>query len=127
MGRQYKAREFWQQLVEEFESRKDITQEVFAQEKGVKVGTFRYWLYQIRREARQDHAKQDVAVTHVPFIELVPSDSLPTTQYPSEGAALRTHFSPCPGGRLIVRGSLTLEFDVLPPAPYLAQLLNALE
>ena len=45
------GREFWVTVVDEFE-RSALTQERFAQQRGVPVTTLRSWLYRLRRERK---------------------------------------------------------------------------
>ncbi len=49
-----RGREFWTRLVDEFEAREPRLRHVaYAAEKGVRVWTFRSWLYRLRRERRE--------------------------------------------------------------------------
>ena len=41
----------WTKLVSDFES-SDLTQREYAQERGLSLGLFRYWLYKLRKESR---------------------------------------------------------------------------
>lgn len=106
MRRKRWHREDWYVLVEEFESSEGFTQEEFAQYKGVSVGTFRKWLYQIREENGHSGVCDG-------FVEL--------SCYPDSQP------SPSSGVRLIVGQRVVLEFDSLPDVFYLAHLLEALE
>ena len=63
---QERNRRFWRPLVEKFESSEGLTQKEFAQHHGLKVTTFRYWLYQLRKEKSQDGEKP----VPVRFVEL---------------------------------------------------------
>lgn len=45
------SREHWVATVAEFE-RSELTQESFAQQRGIKVGTLRSWIHTLRREQR---------------------------------------------------------------------------
>ncbi len=124
MTREYRTRDFWQQLVEEFESSEGITHAVFTEQNGVRLATFRKWLYQIRHEPKQEGIESVSAVSPFQFVELIPSPFEPNPR------SLDTAFHPSPslsGGRLFHNSHAVVEFDVLPPAPYLAQLLNLLE
>lgn len=47
-----KGRTFWTPLVDEFERSSGITQAAFARQYGIKAGTFRKWLYQLRAERK---------------------------------------------------------------------------
>lgn len=45
------GREFWVTVIDEFEC-SGLTQERFAQQRGVQVATLRSWLYRLRRERK---------------------------------------------------------------------------
>ncbi len=106
MKRKYRQREYWLTLVEEFENSEGFTQEGFAEHKGVSVGTFRKWLYQIREEDTRE------SVSHQ-FVELTGSFGPPPP--------------PQAGVRLILGQRVMLEFGSLPETSYLALLLSELE
>ena len=106
MGRKHRPRDFWQNLVEEFEGSSGLTQTAFARMKNVSLGTFRKWLYQIRQENSRP-------TSLVSFIE-VAAPAMPSSPV-------------LPGARLYLGQRVLLEFESLPEASYLADLLTELE
>jgi transposase-like protein len=54
-------RERWVKLVADFES-SDLSQREFSNERGISFSILRYWIYQLRREARP-LAAEETAVT----------------------------------------------------------------
>ncbi len=103
-----KTREFWLSLVQEFERAEGLTHAEYARMKGVKLATFRHWLYQIRGE-------QSFSTTSVNFVELTTTFAAPPSPQPGTG------------GRLYLGKRVMLEFDRLPDIDYLALLLGELE
>jgi transposase-like protein len=51
-GRMRKAREIWVGIIQQYE-RSGLTQEAFADERGIPVGTIRSWIYKLRREREE--------------------------------------------------------------------------
>ena len=96
MKREHKPKEYWMQMVAEFEG-SGLTQQVFAEQRQVKLSTFRRWLYLSRRSE----------TPKVQFVE-VTSKSL-TFSSPS---LLKIHLD----------AGFVLEFETLPPPAYLAEL-----
>lgn len=96
-------RRAWQQLVERFES-SGLTQQEFADNKGIKVGTFRSWLYRLRRE--------DIVTAPLEFVEVETRQKIATSR---GGAACR-----------VVSGDAAIELAELPPTEWLAELVGAL-
>lgn len=68
------GREFWVTIVDEFE-RSALTQERFAQQRGVQVATLRSWLYRLRRERKAS-------------VSLVPVRVVASTAPAARGAAV---------------------------------------
>ena len=103
MRRERRSAEFWNQVIEEFES-SEMTQTQFAQNKGVNVATFRNWLYKIRNE----ELEQTIA-----FVEV---KSTPSPQSPSISMflpnELMIEFSKCPDARFVAQ--LVHELSKLP-------------
>ena len=91
----------WLDLVDEFEQNNE-TQPGFAKNKGLNIATFRYWLYKVRRRRN----KQAIETTDVEFVEVRQGPS-------SSSEAFR-----------IRAGTMTLEFDSLPPASWIAELIR---
>ena len=87
----------WRQWVADFETSGE-TQFEFCRTKSVSLGTFRYWLYKVRRQAVGPR-----------FVEVVP-------QVP----ALLT-----PAGTIVV-GEIRIEFGELPPADYVGAVVQAI-
>ena len=48
-------RQAWQRVINQFEH-SDLSQQEFADSKGVNIGTFRYWPYRLRREYAEQKA-----------------------------------------------------------------------
>ena len=48
-----RAREIWVQLVRQFEA-SGLTQEQYAEQRGIPVTTLRSWIYKLRRAADED-------------------------------------------------------------------------
>jgi len=92
------GRAYWQRAVERFE-RQRLTQEAFCAAQDLNVGTFRSWLYRLRRES-------GAAVPA--FVEVVSS----AKSSASESCVLRI-------------GSAELRFAERPDAVYLGALLRA--
>lgn len=106
MQRRRRSREFWEQLVDEFEQGEESTP-TFARSRQVHVATFRSWLYRIRRE-RAEPAGPDAA-----FVEVVPLGE--------HSGPPRSH-----GVRLDLPGGCAVHLDELPPPAYLAELCREL-
>ena len=104
MPQRRRSREYWEQLVDEFEGG-DESAPVFARRHRVHVATFRSWLYRVRREREQAPHTPETA-----FIEVVPLEP-----------PHRTH-----GIRLDLPGRFELHLDELPPPSYLAELCREL-
>jgi hypothetical protein len=51
-GRMRRARDIWVGIVGQFE-KSGLTQEAFAQERNIPVGTLRAWIYKLRREPEE--------------------------------------------------------------------------
>lgn len=47
----FRSRKFWMTAISEFE-RSGLSQEAFATQQGVSVGTLRGWIYRLRRERK---------------------------------------------------------------------------
>jgi len=91
----------WRELVANFDA-SGLTQEVFARKKGLKVGTFRSWVYKIRRASKEPR-----------FVELVKS-----TASAEEKHASRT---------TLLVGDVRVEFSERPEAEYVLALLRGLD
>ena len=87
-------------MVGEFE-RRSLTQREFCDARRLELGTFRYWLYQLRREDEASAAPR--------FVPLVASNS------------------PLPGSCRIRVGQAELSFSTLPEPKYLAELLRLMD
>ncbi len=48
-----RAREIWVGIVEQYE-KSGLTQEAFAEQRNIPVGTLRSWIYKLRREPEED-------------------------------------------------------------------------
>ena len=95
------TKEQWLRLIDEFDKR-EITQDEFVKEKGVKLPTFKYWLYKTRKEAQL----QAIQAADVEFVEVIQNPSLR-----GESFRIRTE-------------TMTLEFDSLPPASWIAEIIQ---
>lgn len=96
------TKEEWLAIIEEFENR-DITQAEYIEEKDIKIATFRYWLYKQRKRNNGGDEKS----TGVEFVEVLEGQSC-------RGEALRLHID-----------TVTLEFERLPPARWLSELISS--
>ncbi len=91
----------WRELVADFGA-SSLTQEMFARKKGLKVGTFRSWVYRIRRAAKEPR-----------FLELTES-----TASAQEKRGSRT---------TLLVGEVRVEFSERPEADYVVALLRGLD
>lgn len=99
MIRERRPADFWCQLVEEFES-SEFTQVQFSRTKGVKVATFRKWLYKIRNQELEQA---------VEFVEVKSTQS-----------------SHCPSVSIFLPQDLMIGFSQCPDARFVAQLVHEL-
>jgi transposase-like protein len=104
MQRRRRSREYWEQLVDEFEQG-DESAPAFARSHQVHVATFRSWLYRLRREREQEPYEPETA-----FVEVVPLES-----------KIRSN-----GVRLDLPGGFEVHLAELPPPSYLAELCREL-
>ncbi len=91
----------WREVVADFDA-SGLTQEVFARRKGLKVGTFRSWVYKIRGASKEPR-----------FVELVKSTPGVETKHG-------------PKTTLLV-GEVRVEFAERPEAEYVVALLRGLD
>ena len=113
------GREFWTRVIEEYESRApEQTQWDFAEEWGLKLTTFRSWLYQLRREQEtvpSDNYTVGDELALVP-IEVTGLDEAAVMAGSVEGfSAVDAAF---PGGMM-------LRFQAGTDAVYMAELLSS--
>lgn len=107
--RQRRSREFWRDLCDKYQ-RSSLTQRQFAKRHDVNRGTFQYWLYTFRKEAR-------AAETSAPtFVEIATTPVGTIEQTPASSAVL-----------VSVGARLTLDFYTLPSPAYLAALIHAID
>ena len=104
-----RSRDFWSELVDQYEAGTDKTQDQFAEEHGVLPSTFKNWLYEIRKQRRQAQNPQGTGT--VSFL------ALPSSSTPPAPIAPATVFLP---------NDVFLEFSSLPQPEYLATLMSAL-
>jgi len=98
-----RGREFWAGVVAEYEG-SGQSHDGFCLSRGLEVGTFRRWLYRLRREGSGSRRKGPV----LQFLPLVPSSAS--------------------SGPVSVRvGQVELSFVELPTATYLAELLRLMD
>ena len=50
------ARDIWEQIVRQYDQ-SGLTQEAFAEQRGIPVGTLRSWIYRLRREQAEEGAR----------------------------------------------------------------------
>lgn len=100
MYSQRRTEDEWRELVADFDA-SGLTQEVFARKKGLKVGTFRSWIYKIRG-----------AVKTPRFVELVKATSSAKEQHASRTTLLV--------------GEARVEFAERPEPEYVVALLRGL-
>lgn len=97
-----RGKETWLRLLEEYEQT-ELTQAAFAEQKGVKLATFRDWLYKERDKKAESSAT---------FVEV----ALPSVPFSVETAAVVLDFAQ----------EHRIHFSSLPSPSYLASLLQAL-
>lgn len=106
-----RGREFWLKLIREYRAKGGReTQVEFAARRGVKLGTFRFWLY---RGCREDSVTKEAAPRLLPVRVIGPLASAPVR--PSDdGAAVIVALVPS-GVRVLLDPRLGAEFvaDVL--------------
>ncbi len=103
-GSRQERRQFWRELCAEYrKSRSEVTQVAFASEHGVSVKMFRKWLHKLRREdAGRVVSEQSLAR----FVE-VKMPSVPLV-------------------RVRVGTGVEVEFEVVPPPAWVAELVTRL-
>src|SRR6266480_1415937 len=95
-----RARDIWFQIVHQFE-KSGLTQEAFAEERNIPVGTLRSWIYRLRREDHEGTGGNEV----VPILPVrVIASTAPTARQPGDegapaievvlGESLRLRFPP---------------------------------
>jgi hypothetical protein len=102
------GREFWEQLILEFEQTQGVTQRAFAEMKGVNVDTFRQWIYRFRHELDNPEVRDGTVVrsaknkvTNASFVELkLDASPLVTVRF----------------------GAVAMEFSAVPPPAWVAEL-----
>jgi hypothetical protein len=113
MSRKQKSRAFWVRVVGEFEGRDPRpTHVTYAAEKRVRVGTFRLWLYRLRRE------KAEVE----PALSLVPVEL--SRKSVASGFATTTALGAGPIDAALP-GGVVLRFEVGTDPEYIGALLGA--
>ena len=95
-------REYWTDVVAEFE-KGSLKQQEFCEQRGLEVGTFRYWLYQLRGEAKRQSSAQSRFVTMRPTMGAL-----------SGACQLRV-------------GSVTLSLMELPSAKFIAEVARLMD
>jgi hypothetical protein len=90
----------WREVVADFDA-SGLTQELFARKKGLKVGTFRSWVYKIRGASKEPR-----------FVELVKSTPGGETEHVSRTTLLV--------------GEVRVEFAERPEVEYVVALLRGL-
>ena len=101
MKRAYRGQEFWEQVVAEFKS-SGLTQEVFANQKELKLSTFRRWYYLLRAPQPQEKTTQFVELTSATVVS---------------GSSCKT--------TLHLLNGVSMEFNQPPSPSYLAEVLQA--
>lgn len=106
------ARRFWMPLIEDFEALKGVTQRQFCDQHNLKIDSFKSWLYKIRRE------RNEQAVVH----------SRTKSRPPSERAEARFVAVEIPSQPLVLvnAGEVKVEFGILPPPAWIAELAACL-
>jgi hypothetical protein len=103
-----RGREFWEQMILEFDQLQDVTQQQFAESKGVKVATFRQWIYRLRQERTQsDSSERAVART------------TPATGVNAHFFEVEVDVTPLVRVRM---GVVIVEFSAVPPPAWVAEL-----
>jgi len=101
-------RDFWEQLILEFEQTQGVTQRAFAEMKGVNVDTFRQWIYRFRHELDNPEVpggtvarSTKTSMTNASFVELkLDASPLVTVRF----------------------GAVAVEFSAVPPPAWVAEL-----
>jgi hypothetical protein len=97
-----RGRQFWEQEIGRFEG-SGLRHDEFCRQRGLRLTSFRSWLYRLREEATSTPASPTASLARfVEVVETVPSGS-------SVGCVLRV-------------GTLELELGSLPSAAYVAEL-----
>lgn len=113
------GREFWTRVIDEYESRApEQTHCDFVEEWGLKLTTFRSWLYRLRREQEtvaSDNYTVGDELSMVP-VEITGLDEASVTADPTEG------FSPVDAA---FPGGMVLRFQAGTDAVYMAELLSS--
>ena len=91
------GRSYWQRVVRKFD-KSGLSQEAFCEVHGLSVGTFRSWLYRLRRESGSSAPK---------FVEVIASKSRPSHA--------------C----VVAIGKAELRFESMPDVEYLGALLRS--
>ncbi len=97
-----RSREYWTEVVTEFE-RGSLKQQEFCEQRGLEAGTFRHWLYRIRKETNGQSTGQGHFVTVRPTM-----------------AALN-------GACQLRVGAVTLSLMELPPVKYVVELARLMD
>ncbi|MEZ4461421.1 MAG: hypothetical protein R3E66_17230 [bacterium] len=103
------GREFWEQMMLEFEGLHGVTQRAFAESRGVNVDTFRQWIYRVRKE-RQSQAPAEMA-TLVRRMSSQRRDFVEVQTHPSALVTVRL-------------GAVAVEFAAVPPPAWVAELAS---
>jgi hypothetical protein len=92
------GRGYWQSAVNKFD-KSELSQEAFCEAHGLTLGTFRSWLYRLRREGERSTPK---------FVEVSVADKSASSQ-----------------ACVVIIGKAELRFESVPDAVYLGALLRA--
>lgn len=102
-----RGRAFWETLVLEFGQTRGMTQQAFAESKGVHIGTFRHWIYRLRQEQTPENRQGAVVRRTV------------TTRSTADFVELEFDRSVFVTVRL---GNVNVDFSTVPPPAWVAEL-----
>ena len=108
-----KARDIWVAIIGQFE-RSGLTQEAFAEERNVPVGTLRSWIYRLRRERDEAATAESTPILPVRLI----ASTAPSARQPDGSVA--------PAIEVAVGGMVTVRFPPSTPPSVIAEVVALL-
>jgi hypothetical protein len=106
-----RGRAFWEHLVAQYEA-SGRSQAAFARGRGVKVCSLQYWIYKLRRAAREHPVRLVPVEIRSPIEDQSPSEQAPRSSSPFE---------------LVTPGGVVLRFPVGAEIGYLSALVSELK
>lgn len=108
-----KARDIWVAIVGQFE-RSGLTQEAFAGERNIPVGTLRSWIYRLRRERDAGATDESTPILPVRVIAL----TAPLARQPADAAG--------PPIEVVVGATVRVRFPANTPPSVVAEMVALL-